>query len=120
MPESADKDLEGHLLKAMGEFNQRVAADPNLADHLAGKERLVRLDLGGGLLYHFRLVDNQLTALQRGDATGSQTITVLSDSRTLTALLTRELKPIKAYATGKLKIKGDLGDLLMLKKIFES
>ena len=119
MADSGESELETELRRVMSEFNDRVAKSHQLRDHLEGKERLVRLDLGGGLLYNFRLEGKELKDLQKGDASGPQIVTILSDTRTMTALLKRELTPIKAYATGKLKIKADLGDLLTLKKIFE-
>src|SRR6266480_3097980 len=45
-------------------------------------------------------------------------ITISTDPDTLGALIRREVGPFKAYATGKLRLKGSLEDLARFRKFF--
>ena len=52
-----------------------------------------------------------------GVVEGGADITVISDTQTMSALLSKEMTPWKAYARGKLRIKASLDDLLLLKNL---
>ena len=110
--------LESQLQSVFTYFNIKVGEDQSLADHLEGKERRVRMDLGGGLIYSFELRERALGGLKRSDV-DSPDVIIFTDPATLSGLITKDIKPIKAYATGKLKIKASISDLLTLKKLFE-
>src|SRR5947208_1302621 len=45
-------------------------------------------------------------------------ITIATDADTLRGLILREIGPFKAYATGKIKLKGTLEDLARFRKFF--
>src|SRR5437660_6660593 len=49
---------------------------------------------------------------------GPWDITISTDADTLGALIRREVGPFKAYATGKLRLKGSLEDLARFRKFF--
>jgi putative sterol carrier protein len=44
-------------------------------------------------------------------------IEISTDSRTFLDILHKEISPIGAYSTGKLKVKGKLTDLMKLQKL---
>ena len=103
--------------QAVAKFNARAQADEKLQRELEGVERTVLLDLKDGTKFHFQLKDRRIGPVADGPAEAPD-VTILSDPATLTALLTKEMGPMKAYATGKLKIKASLEDVLRLRKFF--
>ncbi len=107
------EQLEGLIAK----FNARVEKDAKLREELRGIERTVVLDLKDGTAYHFVLKDAHVDTLLEGGADGAD-LTIISDRKTVQGLLAGEIGPFKAYATGKLKVKGDLEDLLRFRKFF--
>lgn len=107
------EQLEGLIAK----FNAKVETDERLRRELEGLERTVALDLRDGPKYHFTLKDLRIDGLRDGPAERAD-VTILSDEATVSALLSGEMGPFKAYATGKLKIKGDLEDLVRFRKFF--
>lgn len=108
------KDL---LEEAVRKFNAKAQTDEKLQRELDGVERKVLIDCRDGPKYNFLLKDRQIGAVGDGAVDGPD-ITILSDTATLTALLKREMGPMKAYATQKLKIKASLDDVLRLRKFF--
>ncbi len=105
--------LDGLIAK----FNEKAAADPALQEDLRGVKKTVLIDFQGGPKYHFTLSDGRIDGLQDG-ATPMPDVTIVTDPETLRALITREMGPFKAYATGKVKIKGSFEDLLRFRKFF--
>jgi len=108
------KDL---LEQAVAKFNARAQSDAKLQKELEGIERKVLVDLKDGGKFHFILRDKQIGPVGDGPVEGPD-VTILSDTSTLTALLKKEMGPMKAYATQKLKVKASLEDVLRLRKFF--
>ena len=73
--------------------------------------------LKDGTKYHLVLEDRHVAGLQDGGIDHAD-ITIIADAETLRALILREMGPFKAYATGKLKFKGNLEDLARFRKFF--
>ena len=105
------------LEQAVAKFNTRARTDEKLQKELDGIERKVLLDLKDGTKYHFVLKDRQIGAVVDGPIEAPD-VTITSDAATLAALLKKEMGPMKAYATQKLKIKASLEDVLRLRKFF--
>lgn len=108
------KDL---IEEAVQKFNEKARTDEKLRRELEGVERKVLIDLKDGTRFHFVLKDREIGGVGDGPIDAPD-ITILSDAATLTALLRREMGPMKAYATQKLKIKASLEDVLRLRKFF--
>lgn len=106
-------ELEGLIAK----FNARVREDAKLRAELEGIERTVVVDLKGGTTYHFTLKDAQVEGLLDGTVNNPD-ITIIADADTIRGLIAREIGPMKAFATGRLKVKGDLEDLVRFRKFF--
>ncbi len=98
-------------------FNARVASDPALRAEIGDLRKTVLIELKDGTKYHFVLADRKVAALQDGGVDGAD-ITIITDAVTLRALILREIGPFKAYATGKIKLKGSLEDLARFRKFF--
>lgn len=98
-------------------FNARVASDPGLRSELGDIKKTVLIELKDGTKYHFTLEDQKVAALVDGGVEKPD-ITISTDPDTLGALIRREMGPFKAYATGKIRLKGSLEDLARFRKFF--
>lgn len=98
-------------------FNAKVAADAGLRAELGDLTKTVLIELKDGAKYHFTVKDQQVAALLDGGVDHAD-ITISTDAETLTALIRREMGPFKAYATGKIRLKGSLEDLARFRKFF--
>jgi putative sterol carrier protein len=105
--------LEGLIAK----FNAKVDADPSLSSEIGDMQKTVLIELTNGTKWHFILKDRHVAGLLDGGVDRAD-LTLLTDEETLRGLLLREIGPFKAYATGKLKFKGSLDDLLRFRKFF--
>lgn len=108
------KDL---LERTVEKFNEKAKTDEKLQKELEGVERTVLVDLKDGPKFNFMLKDMRIGDVAEGPIEAPD-ITIISDTTTLTALLKKEMGPMKAYATQKLKIKASLEDVLRLRKLF--
>ncbi len=106
-------EIEGQIAR----FNARVQEDAKLRGELQGLEKTVLLDLKDGTEYHSVLKDSRIDGLRDGPI-GNADITIIADAATIRGLISREIGPMKAYATGRLRINGDLEDLLRFRKFF--
>ena len=106
------------LLEALiAKFNAKVDADPALSAEIGDLQKTVLIELSNGAKWHFTLKDRHVAGLLDGGVDRAD-ITLLTDEATLRGLLLREIGPFKAYATGKLKFKGSVDDLLQFRKFF--
>ena len=106
------------LLEALiTKFNAKVDADPTLSAEIGDLQKTVLIELSDGTKWHFTLKDRHVAGLLDGGVEHAD-IALLTDADTLRGLLLREIGPFKAYATGKLKFKGSLDDLLRFRKFF--
>ncbi len=105
--------LEGLIHK----FNAKAESDAAFRAELSDLSKTVMIDLKDGTKYHFVVKDAKVAALLDGGVDHAD-ITILTDAGTLRALILREIGPFKAYATGKIRLKGSLEDLARFRKFF--
>ncbi|MFA5895383.1 MAG: SCP2 sterol-binding domain-containing protein [Thermoplasmata archaeon] len=105
--------LEGLIAK----FNEKVDSDPSLHDEIGDMTKTVLIELKDGTKWHFVLKDQHVARLIDGGVPNAD-ITIITDKETLRALILREMGPFKAYAMGKVKLKGSLEDLARFRKFF--
>jgi len=105
------------LEEAIDKFNKRAAEDAKLQKELDGKVRRVSIDIDDGTSYNFTLRDKRIGELVEGSLDQAD-IRVRSTGAVLTGILKKEIKPLKAYLTKKVKFEASLEDLLTLKKFF--
>jgi putative sterol carrier protein len=105
------------LEELISKFNAKVATDPVLRGEIGDLTKTVLIELKDGTKYHFVLKDERVAALLDGGVDHAD-ITITTDAETLGALIRREVGPFKAYATGKLRLKGSLEDLARFRKFF--
>ena len=109
--------MREELEALVARFNARAASDPRLRAELEGIQRTVVLDLKDGTTFHFTLKDAHVDGILDGGVDRPD-VTIIADKDTVKGLLSGEIGPFKAYATGKLKVKGDMEDLLRFRKFF--
>jgi putative sterol carrier protein len=112
-------DLECLLREAINKFNEKVKADDKLKEALSGLTRKVVVELEQERKYSFVIQNCEIANFSSCDLEQFD-VKIISDSETLEKLLTKELSPFKAYATGKVKIKATLADLIMLRKFLSA
>ncbi|HKZ90147.1 MAG TPA: SCP2 sterol-binding domain-containing protein [Thermoplasmata archaeon] len=108
------KDLLDGLV---AKFNAKVDGDAGLRDELVGVTKTVLIELKDGTKYHFVLKDSKLSGVQDGGVEHPD-VAIITDTDTLRGLLLREIGPWKAYAMGKIRLKGNLEDLARFRKFF--
>jgi putative sterol carrier protein len=113
MPEELKSLLEG----AIGKFNAKAAEDPKLAEELEGVERKVMVDVTDGPKYNFKIENKRMTPILDG-AIDAPDVTLSGDMATMLGLLKKEIKPMKAFALKKIRVKASLEDLMRLRKFF--
>jgi len=109
--------MREELEALVARFNARATSDPRLRAELQGIQRTVVLDLKDGTKFHFTLKDAHVDGILDGGVDRPD-LTIISDKDTVKGLLAGEIGPFKAYATGRLKVKGDIEDLLRFRKFF--
>ncbi len=103
--------------KAIENFNRKVDDDPKLKEAMEGKVRTICLDVTDGTSYNFTLQNCKVGEVNEGSLETAD-IRVTSTEATLTGILKKEIKPLKAYLTKKVKFDASLEDLITLKKFF--
>ncbi|MEM2977401.1 MAG: SCP2 sterol-binding domain-containing protein, partial [Thermoplasmata archaeon] len=85
---------------------------------LEGKTRGVFIELTDAEGYHFTLRDNQIQEFSKG-VLPNPDIHITTDSATLEALLKKEMGPMKALVTKRLRLtKISMEDLSTIRKFF--
>ncbi len=108
--------VEPLLQQLIIKFNERAKNDERLRNELDGMDKRVYLDLGEEK-YHFHLHDKSITDLQVGEMENPD-ITLVSDPETFQGIIDGSIKPMKAFALRKVRVKGDINDVLRLRKLF--
>lgn len=108
--------MEEMLQGLIDRFNEKARNDVRLKDEISGMDRTIQIEAGEEK-FHFRLRDGRIYDLSRG-AAANPDVLVAADRATMLGLLRREIPPMKALATGRLRIKASLEDMLRLRKLF--
>ncbi|TLZ70613.1 MAG: SCP2 sterol-binding domain-containing protein [Methanobacteriota archaeon] len=105
------------LEEVIRKFNAKVASDPTLQADLGDVPKTILIELKDGAKYHFTVKDQKIADLIDGGVDHAD-ITLTTDAETLRGLIRREIGPFKAYATGKVKLKGSFEDISRIRKFF--
>lgn len=108
--------LKQEIQEMIDRFHERVENDPELRREVAEIEKTVTIDLGEEI-YSFVLENGRVHSFEEEGIEGSD-IRVTSDRGTLRGLLNGDIGPMKALALRKLRLKGDMGDLMKFRKFF--
>ncbi|MCJ7517918.1 MAG: SCP2 sterol-binding domain-containing protein [Methanomassiliicoccales archaeon] len=97
-------------------FNEKVEMDADLRKDLEGICKKIQIDLGSER-YRLILENQRISCFDEGTIDDPD-ITLISDPDTIQGLISGSMKPMKALALKKLKVKGSLEDILRLRKLF--
>jgi putative sterol carrier protein len=109
--------MEELLMGAIEKFNMKAEADEKLRGELEGVHRKVLIQIEDERDYHFVLDNVKIADFGVGNIE-TPDITISSDTETIVGLFKREIGPMKALATKKLRLKGSLQDMLRIRKLF--
>ena len=109
--------MEGTLVSLVDRFNRRVKENPGVKEDLQGKDRVIHLTFAEGESFTLELKEGHLSAPRPGNG-GPADVKVQVDEKTFQALLSREIGPIKALYSGRLRIDASFEDKLLLRKLF--
>jgi len=112
-----DDELRGLITSAIDKFNCKAKNDDKLKAQLEGMDRRILIEFHDCTPCHMHLKDLQIQDFADGNIDPAE-VKVITDQATMKGLLKKEVNAMKAYATGKIKFKASLTDLLTLKKLF--
>lgn len=107
--------MEEMLKKIVEEFNKK-AENKKLKNKISELDRKIVIEIIDDKTYHMHLCNGKISNFGVGEIDSD--IKIIFDSITLRKLINKEMSPIKAYATKKLKIKASITDLLKIKSLF--
>jgi putative sterol carrier protein len=109
-------NVEESIASLVDRFNRRVEKTPAVREELDGLARTISIHLTDGGSYAVDLTEAHLANLRSGRADRSD-LTITTDVATFEGLVRKEIGPMKAIVTGKLKIDGSLEDKLLLRRL---
>ncbi|MDO9538300.1 MAG: SCP2 sterol-binding domain-containing protein [Thermoplasmata archaeon] len=109
-------ELEGQLKKAIEKFKAKIEEDAALKAELAEITRNVIIDTTDNEGFSFIIEKGQVKDFKRGKLDSAE-ITLHATTADFKALFTGELKPMKAWATKRLKFDASIDDVMRLKKL---
>ncbi len=108
--------IEPLLQDLVRKFNEKVQTDEKLQIELDGMNKMVLINLESEI-YNFHMHDKMITNFQTGTIVNPD-ITLESDPETIQGLIEGKIKPMKAFALRKVRVKGEIDDILRLRKLF--
>jgi putative sterol carrier protein len=109
-------ELEGHIKNAIEKFKGKIAEDRELQKELAEITRNINIDTTDNEGFSFILDKGHIINFKRGKLDTAE-ITLHATTADFKALFTGELKPMKAWATKRLKFDASMEDVMRLKKL---
>ncbi|MBI0583669.1 MAG: SCP2 sterol-binding domain-containing protein [Methanomassiliicoccus sp.] len=108
--------VEPQLQELIRKFNDKVENDPKLKTEIGEMNKKVMIDLDSEK-YNFHLHDQKIDELVVGEISDPD-LTITSDPETISGIINGEIKPMKAFALRKVRIKGNIDDMLRLRHLF--
>lgn len=108
--------MEPTIRKLIDKFERKVAADEGVRDKVKDIVKTVSIDLGEEH-YSFRLQDAAIYDF-KPEADPAADMTVICTPENFQALVDGTLRPMRAYVTKKLVVKGKIEDIMHLKSLF--
>ncbi len=108
--------IEDSIQQMIDKFHTKLESDDRMREELSGISKRVNLDLGNER-FSFILENGRVHSFRKGLLDNAD-ILVMTDSRTLEGLISKKIRPMKALALRKLKVKGEIEDLMRFRKFF--
>ncbi len=110
-------ELEDLLNQNIEKFRKKIAEDEKIKKELEGVTRSVNIDVIDKEGFSFVLDNGDIKDFKTGKLDGAD-INVTATEEDFVALFKGELKPMRAWATKRLKVKASLEDILKVRKFF--
>jgi putative sterol carrier protein len=103
----------------VSKYNQKVDESEKLMEKLKDVTRTIQVELDDTVFYHMRMVNGKIVEVipEQIKEPELPDVRILSDVATFEGILNKTVKPLKAYAIKKIKVKGALKDRLLLKDL---
>jgi len=108
--------IEETLASLVERFNRRASTTPAVREELGSLRRTIQVHVTDEGQYAVDLRDGQLQNLRTGRPEHAD-LTITTDRATFLGLVKREIGPMKALVTRKLRIDGSLEDKLLFRKL---
>lgn len=108
--------MRPRIQEMVDKFHRRMAEDPSAKEEVMPLRKTVNIDLGAES-YNLRLEDAEIKEFNDGLLDVAD-ITIRSTPENMAALIDGSLRPMKAYVTKRVVIKGNIQDVLKLKHLF--
>ena len=108
--------MEAQIKALVDKFNKKMAEDEKTRDEVKHLKKTVNIDLETEK-YSLKLEDAKMFDFKAELIEGADVI-VTSTPENFQKLLDGDLRPMRAYLTKKITIKGKIQDLMFLKKFF--
>lgn len=107
------------LEEMVHKFNQKVDESEKLLEKLRDISRTIQIELDETVFYHMRMVNGKIIEILPEAVKEPEVpdVRILSDSMTFEGIMNKTVKPLKAYAMNRIKVKGALRDRLLLKDL---
>ena len=109
-------EIETSLAGIVDRFNRHADRTAKVREELAGLERTIAVRLSDAGSYAVDLRGGRLENL-RSPAPDRADVTIRTDAPTFQGLVRKEIGPMKALVTGRLKLEGSLEDKLLFRRL---
>lgn len=106
----------------VNKFNQKVDESEKMFEKLKDVSRTIQIELDQTVFYHMRMVNGKIIEILPEELKEPELpdLRIISDKVTFHGIMNKTVKPLKAYALNKIKVKGALKDRLLLKDLLGS
>jgi putative sterol carrier protein len=108
--------MQGSIQEMIDKFHRKVENDEKVREKVKGVVKVVNIDLGTES-YSLKLENAQIQDYREGMVDPAD-ILIRTTPENLQALIDGTLRPMKAYLTKKVSVKGKIEDLMHLKSLF--
>ncbi|MDR0509087.1 MAG: SCP2 sterol-binding domain-containing protein [Candidatus Methanoplasma sp.] len=108
--------MEASIQTLIDKFHRKMDNDEEAKKEVAPIKKTINIDLGTEH-YSLKLENAQIDGFSP-QMIDNADITILTTPESLQGLIDGTLRPMKAYVTKKIAVKGKIQDLMFLKKFF--
>lgn len=107
---------ESTIQSLIDKFHRKMEKDEKAKEEIRPLKKTINIDLGEEQ-YSLKLENAEITDF-KPEMLSNADVTLITDPVSFQALIDGTLRPMKAYVTKKISIKGKIEDLMFLKKFF--
>ena len=110
-------ELEQLLTNTVEKFKDKMRDDEDLREEMKELVRTINIEITDGEGFSFIMNKGDITDFKRGYIENPD-VAIQITQADMIALMKKELKPMKAWATKRLKFEAELEDVVRLRKFF--